>query len=384
MLRQNSATRNIWKNRILQKLDATASYAISQKALSGPKSCVFDFGETPSEVYDFLGDWRYLLRLFDIVRAGGYKIGVSPELFCELEKSQYSEVLQSFEFDLRVTPESVGLSFARPGLNGVPPHCKNVKVYLDGAMPASEINSEYLRIPFGVHPRIAASNLYRYARQELSKIQQRNVRILNAGSKGDGYDTMPIANAQLERSDSRNHLLDVVKENLKDAEHIKIDDPHKFYRYFGWTQTSSRKALVSLNHNRQSTEWLCALALSDSYLCLPGRLLLSCHNAYEAMSVGTIPILRYGDWFTPKLEDEKNCFQYHGAEDIVSVLRRVLNHSRKKIEKMRENVVQYYEDHLSETVLIAQIVHSADPFSLLLDTEWNTNELYSESMLFLR
>jgi hypothetical protein len=65
------------------------------------------------------------------------------------------------------------------------------------------------------------------------------------------------------------------------------------------------------------------------------------------MAVGTIPLIGYPEWFFPPLEHKKNAIVYDGKEDLIRKFNEVLNMSPDEIKKMREHVVDYYEQYLS-------------------------------------
>ena len=72
-----------------------------------------------------------------------------------------------------------------------------------------------------------------------------------------------------------------------------------------------------------------------------------CHNTVEAMSVGTIPIIEYGNLYDPALEHMKNCIRYSTYEELKNAMNLVLNMDRREIEQLRKNVTEYYNRYLS-------------------------------------
>ena len=54
-----------------------------------------------------------------------------------------------------------------------------------------------------------------------------------------------------------------------------------------------------------------------------------CHNAIEAMAVGTVPVLEYASLFSPPLEHGVNCIDLSSFEDIDDAIKEIL--SFKKI-----------------------------------------------------
>lgn len=104
-------------------------------------------------------------------------------------------------------------------------------------------------------------------------------------------------------------------------------------------------------------DWLKILSKADFFICAPGARMPWCHNTVEAMSVGTIPIIEYGNLFDPVLEHMKTCISYSGYEELGNVIEQVLAMDPTEIEKLRKNVFDYYEKYLS-TGSITRNIHA--------------------------
>lgn len=115
------------------------------------------------------------------------------------------------------------------------------------------------------------------------------------------------------------------------------------------------------NFNVPQTRWLEVLAKSDFFLCAPGVNIPLCHNAIESMSVGTIPVTNYPDWFFPSLKHLENCIKFTTKEDLIEAIKLVMNMEKSKIEQLRKNVIEYYEKHLSCESFLLNTVYSDKP-----------------------
>jgi hypothetical protein len=102
-------------------------------------------------------------------------------------------------------------------------------------------------------------------------------------------------------------------------------------------------------------DWLKILSKADFFLCPPGARMPWSHNAIEAMSVGTIPIIEYGDFFHPTLEHMKTCIRYSSYEELEHAINQALNMPSSQIETMRKNVTDYYKKYLSAESIIENI-----------------------------
>lgn len=104
-----------------------------------------------------------------------------------------------------------------------------------------------------------------------------------------------------------------------------------------------------------SEEWLPTLARHAFFVGCPGVCQPMCHNVIEAMSVGTIPILEYGDRFTPELSDGVHAICFQGPEGLVDAVRRIDRMTAFEIQHMRGQVSAYYEEHLRGDRFLAEI-----------------------------
>lgn len=93
--------------------------------------------------------------------------------------------------------------------------------------------------------------------------------------------------------------------------------------------------------------WLGLLAQSDFFLAAPGCDYPLSHNAIESVAVGTIPVLEYDSLFSPPLHDGENCIAYRGLDGLREAIGRIDSMSQTQIERLRSEVIEYYESHLS-------------------------------------
>jgi hypothetical protein len=93
--------------------------------------------------------------------------------------------------------------------------------------------------------------------------------------------------------------------------------------------------------------WLEALAKADFFLACPGVGMPLCHNVIEAMAAGCVPILQYGAYLTPPLQDQVNCLAFHDAQSLNAVLNSIFSMSDAGITALRANVRAHYAAHLA-------------------------------------
>ncbi len=105
--------------------------------------------------------------------------------------------------------------------------------------------------------------------------------------------------------------------------------------------------LDSAKSTISASDWLPTLAMARFFLCGPGGRQPICHHLTEAMSVGTIPILEYGDRVHPNLEDGINAIRFQGREGLVDAINRVISMPVSEQKAMSQRVVSFYEQNLS-------------------------------------
>lgn len=103
--------------------------------------------------------------------------------------------------------------------------------------------------------------------------------------------------------------------------------------------------------------WRAFLARFRFFLALPGQVMPLCHNAVEAMSVGTVPIMheRYAGLFRPELRHRDEVLTY-GREDLGETLERALGMEEEEFAEISERALGYYRAHLAPDVVARRMM----------------------------
>ncbi|TWU38761.1 hypothetical protein Q31b_38390 [Novipirellula aureliae] len=96
-----------------------------------------------------------------------------------------------------------------------------------------------------------------------------------------------------------------------------------------------------------AADWLSFLAQYQFFVCCPGVDQPLCHNLIESMSVGTIPLIEYGDRLRPKLEDGVNAICFQGESGLRQAIRRIGSMTKSEITCLSNNVAEHYDRHLA-------------------------------------
>lgn len=225
------------------------------------------------------------------------------------------------------------------------------------------IRAGNLIMPFSLNPFFYYNKKYLETR-ELRNVNSRKIRIVFSGNQNtESYDQQIIQN--FFNKLSRIKIFEILNNNL-DHKHFKVISKrknldsilsHSNYKnkliWLQWSWSPSRSENLDLRISND--QWLKFLSDSDFFLATPGVRMPLCFNVIEAISVGTIPVLEFPEYFTPPLEDRINCIVFSGQEDLIHKIYEVLSFNQDFIDYLRNNLIQYYEEHLKPGVLCQKI-----------------------------
>ncbi len=195
-------------------------------------------------------------------------------------------------------------------------------------------------VPFPMHPQLYVQ--YReHEHLERYRSTTRRVRILFSGNwNQDTYDNPVLTD--LFGLQSRYQIMDYLRRN------------HLYEPIFngsdglmnGSGEYQNRFCAIPPGVRIDQGVWLKFMARADFFLCPPGIILPYSQNAIEAMAVGTIPLINYPNWFFPPLIDGINCIVFSSLNDLRAALERIHAMDDSEIQKMRYQVISYYNEYL--------------------------------------
>jgi hypothetical protein len=221
---------------------------------------------------------------------------------------------------------------------------------------------EVVPIPFSMHPIWYRAGKYKKA--IALRDSQRSLRILFGGNTLTSYYSSPKFKGyglltRAEGLETALSLTDRVKSFETKAE---VDEIFKGTNYLNGCRilrTDDKTVGVQ-------DRWLELVSKSDFFLCLSGTDLPMCHNAIEAMAVGTIPIIGYAHWFTPSLEHMKNAIVYTTKEDLIEKLNQVFSMGDADIKRLRRGVLEFYDTHLGGKNFVRRYEAQTDPINTIM------------------
>ena len=203
----------------------------------------------------------------------------------------------------------------------------------------------WVLMPYCMHPNVYT--LFERAEIQALRCSARTLRLFFTGSvrpslysgrgfwQTAGFDLM-----------SRVQIIDTIKANLGDAI-AQIDTQEDLDPLLSADAPNKIVLGDSQQIYVQPRNWLPLLSRCNFFICPPGIDMPLCHNAIEAMAVGTIPLLNYPHWFSPGLEDLHTCISYRTESELIEKVGLICSMPVAQIAEMRENVIHYYETHLA-------------------------------------
>jgi hypothetical protein len=222
-------------------------------------------------------------------------------------------------------------------------------------------------LPFPVHPAHAGPTLP--DRLKEYRASARRMRIFFSGeTKGYVKSRIRYPKEKLPRLQAINALQEQMGDKL-----LFIRDRDTLERLYTSGRYTNKFVLLDSDSLRiDDHKWLWTVAQADFFLCPPGYVMPMCHNAVEAMAVGTTPIINYPEWFDPSLTHLRDCVTFDSGSDLIDQVNAVLEMDDRRIAHFRERVIDYYESHLTSLTFTRNIERRPErDLTVLIVTEAN-------------
>ncbi|PTY36336.1 hypothetical protein BGP77_03245 [Saccharospirillum sp. MSK14-1] len=158
---------------------------------------------------------------------------------------------------------------------------------------------------------------------------------------------------------TRKRYLEIAKETVQ-SHPAAIVEPNSGEQLSHWEHQAVKGAVFIRNEccKIQVEQWLATLARARFFFACPGVRYPMSHNAVEALAVGTVPIIEYGDDFYPALEDGVNCLGFNGEEGLRQAIERALAMPIDEWETLSKNAIRYYEDYAKPEAVIHNLLEA--------------------------
>ena len=255
--------------------------------------------------------------------------------------------LRLFTSKARATKSS--LCLVTPGVGVLQPHCFDISF----DYYSEKIDSSQAFLPFGMHPEAC---LLGFDNPDACKDHHagatRSIAVFCAGNLSyPEYD-----NEQLSLRFgilTRRHL---IQQMHADFFELIISKPESVVS--GAYKSGAIAIIDQAISGLTMAEYFAALAKSDFVLCPPGVNHPHCHNIYEGMSRGCIPILEYSHWMRPRLDDGINCIAFSGLEGLRNAVNLALRMSDAEKENLRRGVTQYWDRYVRPDAFLLSLTSS--------------------------
>lgn len=204
-------------------------------------------------------------------------------------------------------------------------------------------------MPYPVHPVHAGPDLA--ARLQVDRARHKAMRVFFSGDR-EGYVSNRIRYPKPKLP--RLEVIEAVLEEMAERARL-VRGEGELAEMCAGDYVNGCLIMAQDGERIDTTRWLSTLATADFFLCPPGYVMPMCHNTVEAMAVGTIPIINYPEWFTPRLVHLDNCIAFDDRADLVAKLHAVLRMDAATIGRMRERVMAYYDRHLAPESFIRRL-----------------------------
>ncbi len=219
-------------------------------------------------------------------------------------------------------------------------------------------------MPFPIHPvHVTPDLLHRLARLRSGK---RRMRVFFSGDT-EGYTSSHIRYPALKLP--RLEVINTVREHLGDRA-LFVQDQETLDRVLASDYVDKCVILDTSKLRIPDPDWLTVLGTADFFLAPPGIVMPMCHNSAEALAVGAIPVINYGEWFDPPLESMRNCIAFDDRRSLIGALEAVFSMDEPGIARMRTLAIAYYDSVLSAAAFMKRIESSAGRrIEILIPTE---------------
>ena len=204
------------------------------------------------------------------------------------------------------------------------------------------INRDIPVAPYPMHP--ATVNCYDMAALRSLRNQKRRWNLFFAGNQKPRYGSQKMR--QTFSMASRLELLTWLRRNHESSILERLPKPD---------ESAGMVILNSKDVPIPTHDWMPTIASSRFFLCCPGAGQPTCHNLVEAMSVGTIPLLEYGDRMTPKLVDGENAVCFRGICGLADAIERIRRFTNTEIAAMSVRAYEYFDRYLRGDHFLASL-----------------------------
>jgi hypothetical protein len=287
---------------------------------------------------------RYLYILFKYFESAGYQVYLNGNLrFLLSLGDDYSRfIIEEGHVQFAATPPEGALRFTDGTLKGALSLSNDY--FLEGPGPGC------YHIPIGMHP-----HMYKYGWWNAPyDDSQRQHSVFFAGNFDPNDYKIFSSSGKFTMMDR----LTMAKElyALKECRF-----PKSFAELTGEQRPGSVDVVDKANFIVEQSDLRPIIARYAFFIACPGVFMPLSHNIYEAMSVGTVPIIHeeYAQLFAPALADGHNAVLFNN-DNFTEKLREALAYPAEKVATMVQQAKEYYLRHLAPAAIVDELFKGGD------------------------
>ena len=110
------------------------------------------------------------------------------------------------------------------------------------------------------------------------------------------------------------------------------------------------------------------ISKSKFFLCMPGTSMPLCYHLIESCMLGTVPILSYNDYLSPKFKDDQAIF-FSKKYELIEAINRALNIDDSNHLIMQNKIINYYNEHLDPKNVGKKIINKNFPLEVFINLD---------------
>jgi len=216
------------------------------------------------------------------------------------------------------------------------------KVLIDYSMLRANLSNNEVPLNFSMSPAILRKKL---PIPEVDIKAKRPIKFLFAGNldpKVYGKSTMPDKHGMMNRI----QVIEAIKSMAGEGDLVCPEEQLSF------EEITKERNIVILDTRTckvPQEQWLEFLSKADFFIAAPGEGMPLCHNVVEAIAVGAVPILSYGEYLGEGLNTDNSVF-FSEEKSLLEALKELDQPSIYRKELQR-----FYRDNLEASVLAKKL-----------------------------
>lgn len=183
---------------------------------------------------------------------------------------------------------------------------------------------------------------------------EKDIAVFFAGNISSEYECLAVRQVKGHAVNDRMEIFRFLNDQCKELIFLP-DSLENLQQNMNAGALKNKIVLVNINHWKIPPEfYFQILSRSAYFLYMPGFWQPYCHNMYESLACGCIPILQFPEIFSPAFEDEKNAVVYFSLAELKEKLKRIVSSHLFKTDgsetkKLQKKVIEYYAQFCSFT-----------------------------------